>query len=358
MLLVASSTVAPCLHLHPLSLPAYGMCVGLAVCHPACTPCHCRRLFDELLDAAQEQADADEVAAQQQSLGEAVDRALQAHLAAASHGNGAAAAEASGEEQQQQQQPAADSGAAGPAVGKEQPAGGDDKDGGAAAGGDGNTTDATVAVPGGGGGAAAAEQAAGSVSSEQLMLLGWHSAYLEYGCSAPLSALSLTQWNQDEDLGGFGGPHAMVVGGFSSAVEGLASALGDALRLNTPVVQVEHGSCDAAAAAGGDAGQIAASGDDTAAPALPQSEQHQQQQRRVRVTTASGEVLDADVVLMTLPLGCLKAGDVSFKPPLPAWKADAVSRLGYGNLVKVLLQVCLDMCQPHSFTQLTHPACD
>ena len=53
----------------------------------------------------------------------------------------------------------------------------------------------------------------------------------------------------------------------------------------------------------------------------------------------------ADAVLCTLPLGVLKQAIasaqtgspnvVSFNPPLPSWKTEAVERLGYGNLNKV-----------------------
>ena len=58
----------------------------------------------------------------------------------------------------------------------------------------------------------------------------------------------------------------------------------------------------------------------------------------------------ADAVLCTLPLGVLKQAiaqnsqglpnTISFNPPLPDWKTDAVKRLGYGNLNKVVL--CFD----------------
>lgn len=40
-------------------------------------------------------------------------------------------------------------------------------------------------------------------------------------------------------------------------------------------------------------------------------------------------------MIVTIPLGCLKTGDIVFKPALPAWKQDAVEKLGFGNLNKV-----------------------
>lgn len=51
----------------------------------------------------------------------------------------------------------------------------------------------------------------------------------------------------------------------------------------------------------------------------------------------------ADAVLVTLPLGVLKAysppSGVAFHPPLPEWKTQAIQRLGFGNLNKVSADV-------------------
>lgn len=56
------------------------------------------------------------------------------------------------------------------------------------------------------------------------------------------------------------------------------------------------------------------------------------------VKTVAGETLSCDAVLLTVPLGCLKARDVRFSPPLPDWKQEVIQRLGYGNLNKVVMQ--------------------
>jgi hypothetical protein len=58
-----------------------------------------------------------------------------------------------------------------------------------------------------------------------LRLLHWHWANLEYGCSARLGDISAAHWNQDEDYGGFGGPHCMVIGGYAQPFEALAGVL-------------------------------------------------------------------------------------------------------------------------------------
>ena len=46
----------------------------------------------------------------------------------------------------------------------------------------------------------------------------------------------------------------------------------------------------------------------------------------------------ADRVLVTVPLGVLKAGQIRFEPPLPAARQEAIARLGMGNLNKCCLR--------------------
>ncbi|MGW6928947.1 flavin monoamine oxidase family protein [Lentzea sp. NPDC054927] len=55
-----------------------------------------------------------------------------------------------------------------------------------------------------------------------------------------------------------------------------------------------------------------------------------------RVTTDQG-VFCADKVLVTLPIGVLKAGSVEFDPPLAEAKQSAIARLGFGTLNKIAL---------------------
>ena len=56
----------------------------------------------------------------------------------------------------------------------------------------------------------------------------------------------------------------------------------------------------------------------------------------VRITTRSQQ-LSADACVVSLPLGVLQAGHVTFSPPLPADKQAVVSRLGMGTLNKATL---------------------
>lgn len=56
----------------------------------------------------------------------------------------------------------------------------------------------------------------------------------------------------------------------------------------------------------------------------------------------AGEEFEGAAVIVTVPLGCLKAEDITFQPPLPQWKSEAIDKLGFGNLNKVRrLPVCL-----------------
>ena len=50
--------------------------------------------------------------------------------------------------------------------------------------------------------------------------------------------MSLAHWNQDEEYGGFGGPHCMVVGGYGAILAGLAQKLD--IRFNKAVTAVSE----------------------------------------------------------------------------------------------------------------------
>ena len=199
------------------------------------------------------------------------------------------------------------------------------------------------------GGAPAAAKAAEPVTDDARVLLDWHWANLEYGCSAPLDAVSLAHWNQDEEHGGFGGPHCMVAGGYDQVVKALGAGVD--VRLGAPVASVLYGDALAAALAA-ERGQGQQQQEDGGAVKEEEQQQQQQQQDggskegkqpqqpepQVRITTAGGEVFDAALAIVTVPLGVLKAGALAFDPPLPPWKAAAVERLGFGDLNKVVLQ--------------------
>eukprot|EP00256_Glycine_max_P055471 XP_014622662.1 lysine-specific histone demethylase 1 homolog 3 isoform X1 [Glycine max] len=144
------------------------------------------------------------------------------------------------------------------------------------------------------------------LSPQERRVMDWHFAHLEYGCAALLKDVSLPYWNQDDVYGGFGGAHCMIKGGYSSVAESLGEGL--TIHLNHVVTNVSYG--------------IKEPG----------------QNNKVKVSTANGNEFFGDAVLVTVPLGCLKAETIQFSPPLPQWKCSSVQRLGYGVLNKVVLE--------------------
>jgi monoamine oxidase len=98
--------------------------------------------------------------------------------------------------------------------------------------------------------------------------------------------------------GEFDGPDVILPGGYTQLSERLAQGL--TIQQGTEVKRISHGG--------------------------PQ----------VRIETSRGTVT-ADRVLVTVPLGVLKAAAITFDPPLPAPKRNAIARLGYGLLNKVVL---------------------
>ncbi|KAF0929951.1 hypothetical protein E2562_027081 [Oryza meyeriana var. granulata] len=141
-------------------------------------------------------------------------------------------------------------------------------------------------------------------------VMNWHFAHLEYGCAAMLKSVSLPYWNQDDVYGGFGGAHCMIKGGYDTVLESLAKGLD--VQLNHVVTEVLYGS-----------EELGASGNS---------------RRFVKVSTSNGNEFVGDAVLITVPLGCLKAQTIKFSPSLPDWKLSSIDRLGFGVLNKIVLE--------------------
>ncbi|KAJ8772639.1 hypothetical protein K2173_027816 [Erythroxylum novogranatense] len=150
----------------------------------------------------------------------------------------------------------------------------------------------------------------GVLSPLERRVMDWHFANLEYGCAALLKEVSLPHWNQDDIYGGFGGAHCMIKGGYSNVLESLGE--GVLVHLNHVVTDISYGVKDE----GVDEGQT----------------------NKVKVCTSNGSEFVGDAALITVPLGCLKAGSIKFSPPLPSWKISSIQRLGFGVLNKVVLE--------------------
>ncbi|KAL7636863.1 UNVERIFIED_CONTAM: hypothetical protein RMT77_012621 [Armadillidium vulgare] len=154
------------------------------------------------------------------------------------------------------------------------------------------------------------------LSSRDRQILDWHFANLEFANATPLHNLSLKHWDQDDDFE-FTGSHLTVRNGYSCVPVALSEGLD--IRLSTAVRKISYG---------GSSVEVTVSN----------ARNH-----------SSPSTIKGDAVLCTLPLGVLKQSvtqnsnipnTVTFNPPLPQWKIDSMSRLGFGNLNKVVL--CFD----------------
>lgn len=155
------------------------------------------------------------------------------------------------------------------------------------------------------------------LSQSDRQILDWHFANLEFANATPLQNLSLKYWDQDDDFE-FIGNHTTVRNGYSCVPIALSEGLN--IRVNTAVKNIKYSS----------------SGVEVTAEDLKSNN--------------STVTYKADIVLCTLTLGVLKIAIspisenqeniVQFQPPLPTWKQQAIKRLGFGNLNKVIL--CFD----------------
>ena len=143
------------------------------------------------------------------------------------------------------------------------------------------------------------------LTPQDLRLLNWHYANLEYANAANVNQLSLRGW--DQDIGNeFEGEHSQVIGGYQQVPRGLAQYPSRMeIRTGKTVTNISY-----------------------TPGAGPQV---------CKVQCVDGEVIKAHRVILTAPLGVLKSGSITFRPSLPSWKAGPIQRLGFGVLNKVVL---------------------
>lgn len=122
------------------------------------------------------------------------------------------------------------------------------------------------------------------------------SAYIEFQMGGPLRDVSALYWDEGED---FSGADVIIPDGYDLILPQLAEGLD--IRFNQRVERVAYGNDS------------------------------------VEVTTSQGTII-AQHAICTLPLGVLKAGSVTFDPPLPARHRGAIERLGFGQVSKLVLQ--------------------
>lgn len=217
---------------------------------------------------------------------------------------------------------------------------------------------------------------------KSLGMLDWYYANLEYACACELTKLSLLHWDQDDSFA-FEGSHLMLADGYSSMIEPLSDDV--PIHMNQVVKLIEYTTAPQQSvqnsaprtafpvlfsnSLGSDVAHpptppplpntsldtlsktspsatvsIFGFGPTMESPAQPtlSNQSHTKSSATasggVRITTESGEVHEADFALLTIPLGVLKQDWVNFNPPLPEPKKEAISRLGFGLLNKVVLR--------------------
>jgi monoamine oxidase len=141
-------------------------------------------------------------------------------------------------------------------------------------------------------------------SPQDFRLLHWHHANLEYSNASNVNDLSLSGWDQD---GGneFEGPHTKVIGGYTQVPRGLWKLPNPLdVRFNSPVKKIKYNT----------------------KPGQP-----------AMVECTNGEIIEADRIVLTVPLGVLKQDSIIFDPPLPERKTTSIQRMGFGLLNKVIL---------------------
>ena len=121
------------------------------------------------------------------------------------------------------------------------------------------------------------------------------SAYLEFNTGGDISKLSSKFFDDDEE---FNGEDLIITNGFDKVTDFLAQGLD--IRLNTRVINVNYSNT------------------------------------KVAITTI-GNNIEADYVIVSVPLGVLKNNSISFTPTLPTNKINAIANTNIGNVNKFLL---------------------
>ncbi len=176
------------------------------------------------------------------------------------------------------------------------------------------------------------------LSSEDHQMLLWNTKNIEYALGANISDLSMKYWDAD-DRHAFDGDHVLLKQGYSSVIDHMVKSIrlaaGDNFEvlLDFPVGQVEYARKSTTLTYGRDL-----SG---------RSEKLVELSDSCSVTSQDGsQTTFFDFVVCACPLGVLKEAvqsneesteKLSFMPPLPFSKVDAISSVGFGLLDKVYL---------------------
>lgn len=166
-----------------------------------------------------------------------------------------------------------------------------------------------------------------NVTSIENGYYNWWLANIEYGSASPLKYISSTFWDDDSFVD-WKGPHVMVRKGYGQQIQKLRKNLH--IEQNKNVCKIESNftiNCDA-----------------TSITSITENIS-----KKIIITTSDGVKNIFDTCVITVPLGVLKnSKHIEFIPSLPNWKFNAINRLGFGILNKVILEFKKDFWTPHN----------
>ncbi|KAJ3051101.1 hypothetical protein HK097_007926 [Rhizophlyctis rosea] len=151
------------------------------------------------------------------------------------------------------------------------------------------------------------------LGAQEVRLVQWHLANLEFANAARLDRTSLQHWDQDDGFE-FGGDHAMVKGGYGQLPHAYAFT-------GTPL-DIRFGKV---------AETI------SVLPVEESTNEAEVPKGMVKIGCRDGSEFECDAVVVTVPLGVLKNRQVTFDPPLPIWKQTAINNLEMGLFNKLVL---------------------
>ncbi|XP_022759403.1 probable polyamine oxidase 4 isoform X1 [Durio zibethinus] len=128
-------------------------------------------------------------------------------------------------------------------------------------------------------------------------VMQWYICRMEAWFAADADMISLKLWDQEHVLSG---GHGLMVQGYDPIIKALAKDID--VRLNHRVKKISTG-CN-----------------------------------KVAIDVENGMSFMADAVIVTVPLGILKANLIQFEPKLPEWKVAAISDIGVGSENKIALR--------------------
>nr|CAG4716863.1 unnamed protein product [Naegleria fowleri] len=204
-------------------------------------------------------------------------------------------------------------------------------------------------------------------------VLHWHAANLDYGkfiktreyfndimilgVGHDVESASLYHWDQD-DIYELGGDHSFVKEGFSKMIDMLCNDTqqleNNVIRFNQMVTEIDYSDPKIVKV------KTKTTPKFESIHSNPIGEFKTYKPEKQPTNDTSQEfTYPCDAVLVTVPLGVLQGKSPSnvfnFNPPLPEWKTQAIHKLGFGLLNKIILEFDYEFWEKsHFFFGLTH----